>query len=462
MLSFKFYAQLQLGMRLDNYNGLQSLQLNPANSMDLKNKWELNLVSGGAFLSNSYFLFENTTILGLIANSDKIGPNPRLKDVFPVRGATIFYNYYDYPKTAFAASQVSVSGPSFQTKINDNTSIGIYSSYKMIANADDLPTKIGYYDYERQLYYDVFDLEPFEVNVMTWGELGINYAKKFNYDDHSVTIGGNLKYLMKNTSIYFKNNSVSKMAKLNKDSIRFDLTNFELGLVQDYSKVDKIFNVNGNGNLGLDLGFTYSKFGFDSEDIIEKYSVSIVDIGGLTFNQDAEIHQGIVNTSVSLRNKDYNNVDAKNVYPKIRQFSNLVYNDSIKSKIGNGFTMGLPTSFIFNYDRKINNNLYVNALVSQSIQIHEHQVRNANILAVSPRFQKYWYTISTPLSLVNYRNLQVGLSMRIGPLTIGSDNFLPFIIKQDINSADMYFAIKVPGFKLGQKNKFKKGVRCYW
>jgi hypothetical protein len=456
-------AQQQLGMRMDNYNTIQAMQLNPAFSTDMRSKWELNLLSVGASISNSYFYIENTSILSMLSNTDRIGPNPKLKDIYQIKGATIFYNFYDYKKTSFGAFQTTLTGPSLLFKINKNTTVGLFNNLRCMLNADDVPTKLGYYEYDRQLYYDAFDIEPFSINVMAWGEMGINFSKKLEFDDHNVSFGINAKYLAEIASAYFENKSLGRMAKITKDTIRFDDIEFETGIVPDYTSTEKIFNKHSSGGLGVDLGFSYTIHENDDDHYTQRFGVSITDIGAINFNKGAESHYIDRLEQVLIKGKDYSDADPKRVTDKIRKFSQRIYADSLKSKIGEDYSIGLPTTLHVNFDRKIMQNIYVSALFSQNIPISKHQVKGLNIINITPRYQSYWFTASSPISLVNYQKLHVGLSLRIGPLSLGSDNFLPFIFAQDINSADVYFGLKVPPFSLrsGKRGKSKRGIKCY-
>ncbi len=456
-------AQQQLGMRLDNYNTIQSSQLNPAFSADMRSKWELNLFSVGANFSNSYFLIENASIFGILANLDKVGPNPKIKDAPPIKGANIFYNYYDYKKTSFGTFSTAINGPSLMFRINKNTTIGLFSSIRSMANANDIPTKLGYFEYERQLYFDAFDLEPFEINVMAWGELGLNFSRKIEYDDHFVTFGVNAKYLAEIASAYFKNKSVSRMAKITRDTNRFDIIEFELGIVPDYTSTDQIFNKHSSGGLGFDVGFSYT-IQEDNEDYYtQRFGASIIDLGAIHYSKGAEKHYVNSVETMLVKGADYSSVNPKNVIEKVRQFSQKALGDSLKSRIGDSYSIGLPTTLVLNYDRKLMHNVYVSAVMAQNIKLSEHQIMGNDILNITPRYQTYWFTATTPVSLVNYKKLQIGLSLRMGPLTIGSDNFLPYIFSQDINSADVYFGLKVPPFSLAssKKKKSKKGIKCY-
>ena len=69
------------------------------------------------------------------------------------------------------------------------------------------------------------------------------------------------------------------------------------------------------------------------------------------------------------------------------------------------------------------------------------------MLAVSARYETKYLGVGVPVTLHNYTTPQIGLSFRLANLTIGSDNILPFFIKQDVNAADIYFSLKYTIFK---------------
>jgi hypothetical protein len=61
---------------------------------------------------------------------------------------------------------------------------------------------------------------------------------------------------------------------------------------------------------------------------------------------------------------------------------------------------------------------------------------------VVPRFEHRWFELSTPLSFYdNYEQFGIGIFTRIGPIFIGSDNFLKSFTSNTYSGMNLYFGI---------------------
>ena len=51
-------------------------------------------------------------------------------------------------------------------------------------------------------------------------------------------------------------------------------------------------------------------------------------------------------------------------------------------------------------------------------------IRHANAISLTQRHETYWFEAALPISLDEYRYLQLGLSLRFGPLSVGMDKLM--------------------------------------
>mgnify|MGYP006893240918 CR=1 FL=1 len=51
-------------------------------------------------------------------------------------------------------------------------------------------------------------------------------------------------------------------------------------------------------------------------------------------------------------------------------------------------------------------------------------IRHANAISHTQRHETYWFEAALPISLDEYRYLQLGLSLRFGPLSVGMDKLM--------------------------------------
>src|SRR5210317_1090627 len=58
-------AQEQLGLRTDNYSGVNSLMLNPANFLSSDFEWDLNVAGAGFFGETNTGYIKNTRLLDI-------------------------------------------------------------------------------------------------------------------------------------------------------------------------------------------------------------------------------------------------------------------------------------------------------------------------------------------------------------------------------------------------------------
>ncbi len=101
------------------------------------------------------------------------------------------------------------------------------------------------------------------------------------------------------------------------------------------------------------------------------------------------------------------------------------------STVSDHYTAKLPTVINLNFDYRIVRNVYVNVMFIQSIRKKASVgYRTQSVLGVTPRFESRWFDASVPVVLSDdYRNLQIGLAFRMGPLYFGSDNIYGLLAK---------------------------------
>jgi hypothetical protein len=78
----------------------------------------------------------------------------------------------------------------------------------------------------------------------------------------------------------------------------------------------------------------------------------------------------------------------------------------------------------------------------------ERQVLAMNFMAIVPRYEKRWFEIGMPLSFIEDKIFGLGAYIRLGFLTVGSDQLNALLFKQSkLNSADFFLALKIKPFR---------------
>jgi outer membrane protein OmpA-like peptidoglycan-associated protein len=90
---------------------------------------------------------------------------------------------------------------------------------------------------------------------------------------------------------------------------------------------------------------------------------------------------------------------------------------------------------------------YVNATGMISVQNRQNpnRVRVPNQIAITPSFDHAWFGLHLPLSYNKYTGFRAGIGTRLGPLTIGVNDFgFLFASGKKINGAAIYAGLRVP------------------
>lgn len=187
----QMYAQSYLGLGSSNYAGVIGNQLNPASFVDGRYKFDLMLFGTnmnvyqnfGYFDANAmrsaqggegywwYKSFSDTAILNAWSK-----PDETFIDRF------IVHNYDETSTKILGANinfQVDVLNTMFH--INEKTAIGFNVRNRTVINVDNMDPKLAVLAEDGlehpSLWDAVYNEQLFNVNYMTWSEVGFNYSQ---------------------------------------------------------------------------------------------------------------------------------------------------------------------------------------------------------------------------------------------------------------------------------------------
>jgi len=435
-------AQENFGALNSNYSPTNSIHINPSSMLDAKTWLDIHIIGSGAYLNNTLVAAENTTALRLIRNLDFSA-----NDLIYASGNVRYQAYNRNLVQAFSAvwSQGDhAAGLSF----------GGYS-YTDVRGIDEPIARFienGVSSFTEQHLTD-YDVNRIRANVLTYGEAKISYAYTFRKRRRDMFMGG-ISYKkifpivggatsIRELSYNVLSDTVLRINRFQGDAVSVTQPSFSL-----------------RGGWGFDLGFTYQRMYSGSESYYPnsrkggcnrhyykyKIGVSINDLGYAKFNPDNINYVGY-----DIGQNDilfYNDLttDASS-FPQIIAGTEP---DPSNGLIRNPSKVSLPTSISVQFDRNLLPHfIYINATWVQGIPPTRDAFgpRRANSLAVTPRIETKLFDFALPLSLYEYRRLQLGASLRFYFLTIGTDKLLNFFIPSDIYGADFYFHLKVPLFR---------------
>ncbi|MFM6952679.1 MAG: hypothetical protein ACKOXR_06045, partial [Bacteroidota bacterium] len=68
--------------------------------------------------------------------------------------------------------------------------------------------------------------------------------------------------------------------------------------------------------------------------------------------------------------------------------------------------------------------------------------RQGSALIITPRIETKWLEVATPLGLTqDYRKGNIGAYVRVGPVFLGSDNFLSNLMLNNIKGVNFYCGV---------------------
>ncbi len=454
-------AQEQLGLRYDNYSGINSVVLNPANNITSKFTWDINLVEAGLFFDQNYGFIRNTNIIDIAKNADNIlsatdVDNPNLNDP-----STLLFDFYDNNRPKFISTNVETMGPSFMVHLASGHTFGIFTRARAMVGGKQLPPSLTYYNYERIIDEGELSVPEFKMAGMAWTEIGINYAREFETNAGGWAVGANLKFLNGYESFFIQNKTDFQVIRYGNDSIVSNNLDLEYGFTTS-SIEQEAPNTKANGTgFGMDLGaiFTIEDGG---DDYRIKFGVSLIDLGRISFDRFTESHALKRQGDTNLGFDEFDIVD--NINSGTDLISEIILGDSSLSDRPGGYKIWLPTALSLQADFKVVDMIYINSTLVQQIPMPGPALARDNILALSPRFEHRWFGASFPISLYNWQDIRIGTSLRLAFLTLGTDNIGSIFGKSDFTGSDFYLALKVNPFKLklgGGSRNGGKNVRCY-
>ena len=452
-------AQEQLGLKLSNYSGINSTFLNPAWTATTKFNWDVNLVAAGAFVQNNYGFLENTSVINVLRSDFNFASRPDLNEQNPEQGAIVADYFRGNNKKQVHVNQF-VTGPSAMVKVGDH-SFGITTGFRSMVSSTNIPASLGYYQLSEQPLNEPFTVDPFQASGMAWSEVGLNFSTKL-LDTYvgSVYVGGTIKFLQGYEAFYFDNQSQSTITLLPGDTASLQSIDVGYGFASNVQfdpatgAEDYDFQQNGSG-IGFDIGAVYTIGADDEGNYRMKFGASLLDFGKITYKKRTEQHELLVDPAFFISLDDYENIETRE--DLVSLVSSQVFGDSAQSFVDGRFGMSLPTALSLQADFAVTGPLYINAAVVRRLAGNGNGLKRTNLISVTPRVEWQWLEFSLPLSLVNDKFLQFGTAVRLGPLTVGSDNLGGmFNSKEQLSGSDIYVALKINPFFLNQESWGKR------
>lgn len=453
-------AQEQLGWRLERYAGISGARLNPAAYTASPLRWDVQLFGGSAFFSNNYAFAENTSLWDIVRinSQDDVLARPLLEADDVVKPGQIVIDYYDDNRNRFAFGQAAIEGPSFFVRVNDRHALGLTTAFRIVGSGIGVDKELSYYPWVERPEMEGFPVGEFHSGLAAYSEIGLNYVFTAFTNSGRLAIGLTAKKLAGYEGAYFDSRSGMTVTKLSATAVSGDAPDFHFGFTENaYQDTEWNPKVSGNG-FGFDLGLVYTLE--DEENYLAQFGIALLDLGKIRFDKGAQEHQILADGERTLDWDEYRNFDSSEDFDQIvRTLSRQLLSDSMASFQDNAFDLKLPTRLTLQADVKISDLFFLNSTLIQAAPFTDNSIKAASILALTPRFEHRWGSLSLPVSFYNWRQMRVGIAARLGFLVVGTDRIGSTIGKTRFDGADFYFALKVSPFWGGERSNPGGGGR---
>lgn len=446
------YAQEQLGMRLERYSGLYGAAINPANTAFNPNNWEINLFNAQIFVENSYAFLQNTSLPKALRNSDKIFSIADASPERPIPDDAIVQDFFDRDRNMHGALHVAAGAPGFSFRFKTQHTLGLVSNVRSSFAGYDIPSVLRYSVLSTLPRFRVLDIDPVNVNLMNWGEIGLHYSyRNDDYETRQFAIGVTPKYLMGFEALHLRAAGTFDYSQQQGDTVAFARADWRYAFTTGNLNSDQNgYKLQRQGaGMGIDLGFVLAQRADDAAnetDYAWKIGASLLDLGFIRFAKSAQRHRIRFDSEKRVSDADFPGRD--NAQDIINDLSTAFLGTPDASLTAESFSMALPAALSLQGELRLRRGLYVNALLIQRIPMGRIAVYRPNTLALTPRFEHKWFSFSLPVVLNDWRSVRMGAAGRLAFLHFGTDNLGSFFTKAALTGTDFYIGLKINGFRI--------------
>jgi hypothetical protein len=470
----KTTAQQWLGISNSNYGGTYSIYQNPAHVADSRHKFILNLAGANLSIANNYASWKAPysvvrLVTGNVQNQYK-APN----------GKAIWRDSYvgtrDNLKNASALINTEVRGPAMlYTNDKWKFAVALHSRIRVLTNLNQASTDVGTLiikgtkapilsgttrnDNHYSLNANYLNETAFTFGVVlkeaeeNFYKVGFT-AKRISSGLNIHSIGNDIDYKITNLA-----NNKQLITLLNAQGL-YGVAAQNQSFTADWA-IQNALNFNNIGiGYGGDIGFVYEyrpdyikyQHRYKGKEIYDpafnkyKYRISLalLDVGLVNYaNQTAVSQVFIDQQNVDIQPGTFNKI--KNT-DELLQSMTTVFNPSNTIRT---FKSRLPMSLSANIDYQVNEKIYVNAAINQSLRDPDKiGMIQPSMVSVVPRFEKKYYEFGLPITLQNgYKNFTMGIYARAGGFFVGSDNLGGFLNIGSPRGLDAYFGLFIPFYR---------------
>lgn len=476
LFSTPLFSQGFAGINSGNYAGVTGVMLQPASIVDSRFKFDINLFSTDVRYSNNYFLLHRNVLLKFNKNDFDDYSTFRskyLSEATLAAGEKAFFNISN-------RTQLPLS---FMVTLNEKSAVALNLQSRSMMQGRNISqdlAKLAFNNFYHQPFTNqALDASGITLRSLSWVEAGLTYGRVLlNSGNHFIKGAVTGKYLGGVSSLGLSANNLT--LQVNDDSsfnFTTDRVNYDHNKNADFNKViDSRFRPDANA-FGFDAGLVYEFRGHlnnikymrnddeesnevkrrDLNKYIFKLGVSLLDAGRFQFTKADNVNDFAANiTNWNIRNANYSSFSefdtalANRVTP--------LTNDPRE------YNVYLPGALSVQLDVRFVKGLYLNAMAYRPLKMGNEagtRFNNYGYYSVTPRFERRHFGIYIPYTFVDkeditkYRDNWLGLTLRLGPVFLGSSNLGTMAFNKKLKAADFFVGFKV-GFTYGKPSNITR------
>lgn len=465
-------AQDLLGLTSGNYAGIAGVAQNPASIVDNRYKFDINIIGISSAFTNNYFSVKKDAII-----KGSFFKSPYNNSFDAVRKDLLSVNTLDAGEKVYANINTRVQMPlSFMVSVGKKSAIALNIESRtgiQLNNISQELAKMGYENFKYAPYYgQTFNADGFSMNAISWASAGLTYGTVLlDNKNHFIKAAFTGKYVGGVASLY---NNYDQLQYTFIDSGNLVLNHADAkyghSVRTDFDKFKNFsdFRPEAEG-FGFDAGIVYeyrgriNNFLYSENDDVKqrrdknKYtfrlSAAIVDVGKLSFDKAEFARNFTANEPLSSFNfKQINASSVNDVDTAIAQ--RVLYTENKGAK----YDVALPTALNVNFDLHLFKGFYVNLGTFQPLKLNkdaESRIDAKANYSVIPRWESRAFGVYVPFTYNEYKDLQLGATLRVGPLYLGSANLGTVLFNSKVKNADIHVGLHIP-IAYGKPSKLSK------
>ena len=464
-------AQLHMGLHSDNYAGIYNINFQPADIVDSRYRFDMNIFETEFTLANNYIGLKKLALL----QSDSAFSDPNFTDNY------LHENLNGRAKKLYMQSNTMTPFSFyFQFGKNMKNALGFSSRVRFNTNIDGVEEGFATQIYSDLTITDLLDKDfnnkNLSIQTAGWAEYGITYGREIiDLGAHYVkgAFTGKLNQGLYSVYAYSDNLDIKfptgSSASVNNSDLAYDIADNFLNFADNPSEltIKPVFRP----TFSADLGFVYEwrpnvddyKYELDGNpDILDrkknkyklKASLSFTDIGFLRFKRST--HSGTLQAN-------FQDVSTNELGRLIEDFGDNGLG-AIDSAFNNGptflgtssnytdgfYSMRLPFKINAMVDYHIWEGFYINATASiaPTFKKDENKTIGISQYSITPRYEHRWVGVQLPISYDGVGRGHVGLGLRAGPIVFGTNDIIPLLAGKNYNiyGANFYVGARIPIF----------------